>query len=147
MTFSPEICMLSSELIFKTWHSTVQISPFIIISPFCVCLKTDKMSQWIWRRMSQWIWRRIRSLSEFEDGCLSESNEDGEDVSVNLKTDKMSQYPNSVIQPLQKIQNLAARLILLAPRHHSQQLSWKICTGFPFQNVLNIKSLVCVSML
>ena len=26
--------------------------------------------------------------------------------------------PNSVIQPLQKIQNFAARLILLAPRHH-----------------------------
>ena len=26
--------------------------------------------------------------------------------------------PNSVIQPLQKIQNIAARLVLLAPRHH-----------------------------
>ena len=26
-------------------------------------------------------------------------------------------------------------------------LSWKNCTGFQFQNVLNIKSLVCVSML
>ena len=26
--------------------------------------------------------------------------------------------PNSVIQPLQKIQNFAARLLLLAPRHH-----------------------------
>ena len=26
--------------------------------------------------------------------------------------------PNSVIQPLQKIQNFAARLALLAPRHH-----------------------------
>ena len=26
--------------------------------------------------------------------------------------------PNSVIQPLQKIQNFAARLGLLAPRHH-----------------------------
>ena len=26
--------------------------------------------------------------------------------------------PNSVIQPLQKIQNCAARLVLLAPRHH-----------------------------
>ena len=52
--------------------------------------------------------------------------------------------PNSVIQPLQKIQNFAARLVLLAPRHH---LSWKNCTGFPFQNVLSIKSLVCVSVL
>ena len=26
--------------------------------------------------------------------------------------------PNSVIQPLQKIQDFAARLVLLAPRHH-----------------------------
>ena len=26
--------------------------------------------------------------------------------------------PNSVIQPLQQIQNFAARLVLLAPRHH-----------------------------
>ena len=26
----------------------------------------------------------------------------------------------------------------------TQHLSWKNCTGFPFQNVLNIKSLVCV---
>ena len=26
--------------------------------------------------------------------------------------------PNSVIQPLQKVQNFAARLILMAPRHH-----------------------------
>ena len=26
--------------------------------------------------------------------------------------------PNSVIQPLQKIQNFAARLVLLVPRHH-----------------------------
>ena len=39
--------------------------------------------------------------------------------------------PNSVIQPLQKIQNFAARLVLLAPRHHhatplleKQQLYW-----------------------
>ena len=54
--------------------------------------------------------------------------------------------PSSVIQPLQKIQNFAARLVLLAPRHH-QHLCWKNCTSFPFQNVLNIKSLVCVSVL
>ena len=52
--------------------------------------------------------------------------------------------PNSVILPLQKIQNFAARLVLLAPRHH---LSWKNCTGFPFQNVLSMKSFVCVSVL
>ena len=29
----------------------------------------------------------------------------------------------------------------------TQNLSWKNCTGFPFQNVLSIKSLVCVSVL
>ena len=37
--------------------------------------------------------------------------------------------PNSVIQPLQKIQNFAARLVLLAPRHHNstpllEKLHW-----------------------
>ena len=30
--------------------------------------------------------------------------------------------PNSVIQPLQKLPNFAARLVLLAPRHHSTPL-------------------------
>ena len=30
--------------------------------------------------------------------------------------------PNSVIQPLQKIPNFTARLVLLAPRHHSTPL-------------------------
>ena len=46
--------------------------------------------------------------------------------------------PNSVIQPFQKIQNFAARLVLLAPRHHhSTPLLEKNCTGFPFQNVLS----------
>ena len=29
----------------------------------------------------------------------------------------------------------------------TQYLSWKNCTGFPFQNVLSIKSLLCVSVL
>ena len=44
------------------------------------------------------------------------------------------------------IQNFAARLVLLAPRHHhSTPLLEKSCTGFPFQSVLSIKSLVCVS--
>ena len=37
--------------------------------------------------------------------------------------------PNSVIQPFQKIQNFAARLVLLAPRHHHstpllEKLQW-----------------------
>ena len=46
--------------------------------------------------------------------------------------------PNSVTQPLQKILNFAARLVLLAPRHHhSTPLLEKNCTGFPFQNVLS----------
>ena len=41
--------------------------------------------------------------------------------------------PDSVIQPLQKIQNFAARLVLLAPRHHHsipllEKLHW-----LPFQ--------------
>ena len=48
--------------------------------------------------------------------------------------------PNSVIQPLQKIQNFAARLVLLAPHHHhSTPLVEKNCTGFPFQSVLRNK--------
>ena len=35
--------------------------------------------------------------------------------------------PNSVVQPLQKIQNFAARLVLLAPRHqHSKPLLEKL---------------------
>ena len=33
------------------------------------------------------------------------------------------------------------------PATTTQHLSWENCTGFPFQNVLNIKSLVCVSKL
>ena len=49
---------------------------------------------------------------------------------------------NSVIQPLQKVQNFAASLVLLAPVTSTQHLSWKKYTGFPFQNVLSIKSLV-----
>ena len=53
--------------------------------------------------------------------------------------------PNSVIQPLQKIQNFAARLVLLAPRHHHatpllEKLHW-----LPISE--HIKSLVCVSVL
>ena len=54
--------------------------------------------------------------------------------------------PNSVIQPLQKIQNFDARLVLLAFVTTTQHI-WKNCAGFPFQNILSIKSLVCVSVL
>ena len=47
--------------------------------------------------------------------------------------------PNSVIQPLQKIQSFAAKPVLLAPRHHHSTplLEKNNCTGFPFQNVLS----------
>ena len=54
--------------------------------------------------------------------------------------------PNSVTQPLQKIQNFAATLVLLAPRHHYsisllEKLHW-----LPISERV-IKSLTCVSML
>ena len=55
--------------------------------------------------------------------------------------------PNSVIQPLQKIQNLLQDLFSWHPVTTTQHLSWKNCTGFPFQNVLSINSLVRVSVL
>ena len=53
--------------------------------------------------------------------------------------------PNSLIKPLQKIQNFAARLVLLAPRHHHstpllEKLHWR-----PISE--RIKSRVCVSVL
>ena len=42
--------------------------------------------------------------------------------------------PNSVVQPLQKIQNFAARLVLLAPRyHHSTPLLEKTALAFHFR--------------
>ena len=53
--------------------------------------------------------------------------------------------PNFIIQPLQKIQNFAARLVLLAPHHHHSAPLLENCTGFPLQNVLSINSLVCFS--
>ena len=54
--------------------------------------------------------------------------------------------PNSVIQPLQKIQNFAARLVLLAPHHHHSTPLLEKLHCFPFQNVLSINSFVCVSV-
>ena len=51
--------------------------------------------------------------------------------------------PNFVNQPLQKIPDSFS----WHPVTTTQHLSWKNCTGFPFQNVLSIKSLVCVSVL
>ena len=55
--------------------------------------------------------------------------------------------PNSVIQPLQKFKTLLQDSFFWHPATSTKHLSWKNCTGFPFQNVLNIKSLVCVSVL
>ena len=71
--------------------------------------------------------------------------------------------PNSVIQPLQKIQNFAARLVLLAPRHHhatplleklhwlliSERIKYKVaCMCFSAINgsgpaYLSLLSLIC----
>ena len=38
-------------------------------------------------------------------------------------------------------------VIVTDVKQYRGRLSWKNCTGFPFQNVLSIKSLVCVSVL
>ena len=46
-----------------------------------------------------------------------------------------------------KFKTFAARLVLLAPRHRHLTPLLENCTGFPFQNVLTIKSLVRVSVL
>ena len=67
--------------------------------------------------------------------------------------------PNSVIQPLQKIQSFAARLVLLAPRHHgstplleklhwlpiSERIKYKVtCMCF---SAINGSGLACLSEL
>ena len=44
---------------------------------------------------------------------------------------------NSVIQPLQKFRTLLQDLFSWQPVITTQHLSWKNCTGFPFQNVLS----------
>ena len=46
-----------------------------------------------------------------------------------------------------KFRTLLQDLFSWHPVITTQHLSWKNCTGFPFQNVLSIKSLVCVSVL
>ena len=46
-----------------------------------------------------------------------------------------------------KFRTLLQDLFSWHPVTTTQHVSWKNCTGFPFQNVLSIKSLVCVSML
>ena len=57
--------------------------------------------------------------------------------------------PNSVIQTLhtKEFKTLLQDSFSWHPATSTQLLSWKNCTGFPFHNVLNIKSLVCVSVL
>ena len=45
--------------------------------------------------------------------------------------------PNSVIQPLQKFRTLLQDLFSWHPVTTTQHLSWKNCTGFPFQIVLS----------
>ena len=46
-----------------------------------------------------------------------------------------------------KYRTLLQDLFSWHPITTTQHLSWKNCTGFPFQNILSIKSLVCVSVL
>ena len=46
-----------------------------------------------------------------------------------------------------KFRTLLQDLFTWHPVTTTQNLSWKSCTDFPFQNVLSIKSLVCVSVL
>ena len=46
-----------------------------------------------------------------------------------------------------KFRTLLQDLFSCHPVTTTQHLSWKNYTGFPFQNVLSIKSLVCVSVL
>ena len=49
--------------------------------------------------------------------------------------------------PSRKFKTLLHNWFSWHPATTTQHLSWKNSTGFPFQNVLSIKSLVCVSML
>ena len=46
-----------------------------------------------------------------------------------------------------KFRTLLQDLFFWYPVTTTQHLCWKNCTGFPFQNVLSIKSLECVSLL
>ena len=46
-----------------------------------------------------------------------------------------------------KFKTLLQDLFSWHPTTSTQHLSWKNCIGFPFKNLLNIKSLVCVPML
>ena len=52
---------------------------------------------------------------------------------------KLMGTPNSVIQPLQKIQNFAARLVLLAPHHHHSTLLLEKLHWFPVSERIKYK--------
>ena len=53
---------------------------------------------------------------------------------------------NSVIQPLQKVQNFAASLVLLAPVTSTQHLSWKKIYWLPISERVKYKVACCVSV-
>ena len=55
--------------------------------------------------------------------------------------------PKSVIQPLHKIQNFAARLVLLAPRHHHSTPLLEKLHWLPISERIKYKVAVCVSVL
>ena len=56
--------------------------------------------------------------------------------------------PNSVIQPLQKIQNFAARFVLLAPRHHHSTPLLKKLHRLPISECIKYKvACMCFSAL
>ena len=53
--------------------------------------------------------------------------------------------PSSVIQPMQKVQNTTARLILRAPRHRNLQPLLRYLHWLPISNESNTKLLACVT--
>ena len=53
--------------------------------------------------------------------------------------------PNSVIQPMQKVQNTAARLILRAPRHQNCTPLLQQLPGSKFMNEWNTKLFACAT--
>ena len=55
--------------------------------------------------------------------------------------------PSSVIQPLQKVQNFAARLILMVPRHHHSTPLLEKLHWLPISERINTKLHACASML
>ena len=93
----------------------------------CVCVSQSVLDMWFWCvnvkiKICQTAYFELKHISSVRRFLT-------EDATKTLVTSYiLSQLdccncllmgtPNSVIQPLQKIQNFAARLVLLAPRHH-----------------------------